>query len=394
MKYNFIDAPSRKEVGSAKWRGMYEKNPNVNEDVLPFSVADMEFYNAPELVEGLKKYLDEPIFGYTGPTKHYYDSVIHYMNKYHNYKIEKDWIVEIGGVVPALFHLVSAFTKENDGVIIMRPVYYPFSMAIEKNNRKIENVSLIEKDGKYTIDFEELERVASLDSTTCMILCNPHNPIGRVWTKDELVKIGDICLENNITLISDDIHFDFVMKGYEHTVITTLKEEYAKNTIVCTAPSKSFNLGGVQVSNIIIQNEELRNQFKNHLSKNACWGINTFAYKTCEIVYNECREWFEELSEVLENNKKLVEDYISEYLPQIKVCPLEGTYLMWLDCRSLHLDHLELEKLMEENDLYLDEGYLFGEEGKGFERINIACPTQYLLKGLERLKKAIVTVKK
>ena len=264
MKYNFIDVPSRKEAGSAKWRGMYSKNPNVGEDIIPFSVADMEFYNAPELVKGLKKYLDEPIFGYTGPTEHYYNSVINYMDKYHNYKIEKDWIVEIGGVVPALFHLVSALTNENDGIIIMRPVYYPFSMAIEQNNRKIENVSLIEKDGQYTIDFEELERVASLESTTCMILCNPHNPIGRVWTKEELIKIGDICLENNITLISDDIHFDFVMKGYEHTIITTLKEEYAKNTVVCTAPSKSFNLGGVQVSNIIIQNEELRNKFKNH----------------------------------------------------------------------------------------------------------------------------------
>lgn len=389
MKYNFNEVPCRKDVGSAKWRGMYAINPNVSEDVIPFSVADMEFYNAPALVEGLKKYLDEPIFGYTGPTERYYDAVINYMAKYHNYKIEKDWIVEIGGIVPALFHLVSSLTNMNDGVIIMKPVYYPFTMAIERSGRKVENVSLIEKDGKYTINFEELEKVAKLETTTCMILCNPHNPIGRVWTKEELMKIGDICLENNLTLISDDIHFDFVMKGYEHNVITTLKEEYAKNTVVCTAPSKSFNLGGVQVSNIIIQNEELRNKFKEHLNNIACWGINTFAYKTCEIVYNECRDWLEELLEVLENNKKLVEDYIREHCPQIKVCPLEGTYLMWLDCRALNLSHEELEKLMIENELYLDEGYIFGDEGKGFERINIACPPESLLKGLERFKNAI-----
>ena len=394
MKYNFVDLPNRRNVGAGKWEGMLEKNPNIDENIIPFSVADMEFNNAPELVEGLKKYLDEPIYGYTGPTQKYYDAIINYMDKYHDWKVEKDWIVEIGGVVPALFHLVSSLTNKGDGVIILNPVYYPFSLAIEKTQRKIENVSLIENEGKYTIDFEELERVAKLKTTTCMILCNPHNPIGRVWSKEELERIGDICVENHVILISDDIHFDFIMDGYKHTVISTLSNEIANNTVVCTAPSKSFNLGGVQVSNIMIPNDELRNKFKNHLSNNAIWGINTFAYKTCEIVYNECREWLDELLIVLNENKKIVEDYIKENLPMIKVCPLEGTYLMWLDCRALNLEHDELEKLMVENDLYFDEGYIFGDEGKGFERINIACPSKYLINGLERFKNAVNSLQK
>lgn len=392
-KYNFVDAPNRSQLGSSKWRGMLAHNPNVNEDIIPFSVADMEFYNAPELTNGLSKYVQEAIYGYTGATDNYYDSIINYMKDRHDWKIQKEWIVPIGGVVPALFQLVQAYTQKEDGVIITRPVYYPFSMAIEKGGRKIVNVSLIENEGKYTIDFDALEQAAKREDVTCMIFCSPHNPIGRVWTKEELEKVATICLENHVILISDEIHFDFVMKGHKHTVMSTLSEEIANNTVVCTAPSKSFNLGGVQVSNIIIQNEELRNKFMSQLANNAMFGLNTFAYKTCEIVYNDCREWFEELLEVLETNKKLVEDYVKENMPEIKVTPLEGTYLMWLDCRALGLDIKELEKLMLDHDLYLDEGYIFGEEGNGFERVSIACPTDKLLKGLERLKEAVLSLK-
>ena len=389
MKYNFIDAPCRKEVGAFKWYGLLHHNPNASDDVIPYSVADMEFYNAPELCEGLSEYVKQPIYGYTGPTEKYYDAVINYMDKYHNYKVEKDWIIPIGGVVPALFHLVRALTKEGEGVIITRPVYFPFTHAIEKANRKVVNVSLLENEGKYTIDFDALEEAAKLESTTCMIFCSPHNPVGRVWTKEELARVGQICLENNVVLISDEIHFDFVMKGYHHTVMATISEEIANNTIVCTAPSKSFNLGGVQVSNIIIKNEEIRKKFNEQLDIMSIHGLNTFAFKTCELVYNDCRGWFEELLEVLEVNKKLVEDFVAEHLPQLKVCPLEGTYLVWLDCRGLNLSNEELEKLMIENDLYFNQGYVFGEEGNGFERINIACPTSYVLKGLERLKKTV-----
>ncbi|MBR5794735.1 MAG: pyridoxal phosphate-dependent aminotransferase [Erysipelotrichaceae bacterium] len=387
MKYDFTTVANRRNIGAGKWELMLEKNPNAAEGVIPYSVADMEFYNAPELMNGLAKYAMQPIYGYTSPMDTYYNAVIDYMKKYHNWEIQKEWICPTSGVVGALNDLVRTLTEPGDGVVIMRPVYYPFSSAITRNNRNLVNVPLINNNGRYEIDFEAFDQATKPEEVKMFILCSPHNPIGRVWTKDELRKMGDICVKNNIIIISDEIHFDFIMDKHEHTVISTLSEEIAKRTVVCTAPSKTFNLGGVKVSNIIIQNPEYREKYVA-----VTHSLNTFAYKTCEIVYTECRNWFEELMEVLHENKKLVEDFIAEHLPMIKVYPLEGTYLMWLDCRALGLSNEELEKLMLKHDLYLDEGYLFGEEGSGFERWNIACPKQELLAGLERFKAAIETL--
>ena len=392
MKYDFVTVANRRNLGAGKWEGMLEKNPNVGSDVVPFSVADMEFYNAPELMNGLAEYVKQPIYGYTGATNTYYDAVIQYMKKHHDWDIQKEWIVTTGGVVGALFHLVSALTKPNEGVVIMRPVYYPFTMAVERTGRKVVNVPLIEKDGHYSIDYDTFDEVTKQDYVKMIIFCSPHNPIGRVWTKEELQKLADICVKNDVIIVSDEIHFDFVMDGYHHTVMATLSEEIAKRTIVCTAPSKSFNLGGVQVSNIVISNPEYKEAFEKQLMSVGTFGLNTFAYKTCELVYTECREWFEELLVVLNENKKVFVKYIEENLPMIKVYPLEGTYLMWLDCRALGLSNEELEALMLKHDLYLDEGYIFGEEGSGFERWNIACPQKELLAGLERLKKAVETL--
>ena len=387
MKYDFTTVANRRNVSAGKWELMLSKNPNAAEGVVPFSVADMEFHNAPELVKGLAEYVKLPIYGYTNPSEKYFSSVINYMKEYHNWEIQKEWICPTSGVVGALNDLVRVLTNPGDGVVIMRPVYYPFSWAIEKNQRTLVNVSLINNDGKYEIDFEAFDKATQPETVKMFILCSPHNPIGRVWTKDELQKMADICVKNDIIIVSDEIHFDFIMNGYEHTVLSTLSEEISNRTIVCTAPSKTFNLGGVKVSNIIIPNEEYRNKYKA-----VTHSLNTFAYKTCEIVYTECREWFEELMVVLHENKKLVEDYIHEHLPMIKVYPLEGTYLMWLDCRALGLSNEQLEELMLSHDLYLDEGYLFGEEGSGFERWNIACPKQEVLAGLERFRKAIETL--
>ena len=387
MKYDFTTVANRRHMSAGKWELMLSKNPNAQEGVVPFSVADMEFHNAPELVNGLAEYVKLPIYGYTSPSANYFNSVINYMKEYHNWEIQKEWICPTSGVVGALNDLVRVLTEPNDGVVIMRPVYYPFTWAIEKNNRKVVNVSLINNNGKYEIDFETFDKATQAEEVKMFILCSPHNPIGRVWTKEELQKIGDICVKNDVIIVSDEIHFDFIMNGYEHTVLSTLSEEISNRTIVCTAPSKTFNLGGVKVSNIIIPNKVYRDKYLA-----VTHSLNTFAYKTCEIVYTECREWFEELMVVLHENKKLVEDFIHEHLPMIKVYPLEGTYLMWLDCRALGLSNEKLEELMLANDLYLDEGYLFGEEGSGFERWNIACPKKELLAGLERFKKAIETL--
>lgn len=390
MKYNFETAPDRRGTGAFKWNSMYEAKPDVSDGVIPFSVADMEFQNPQPLLDGMAKYVSQAVYGYTGPTHAYYESVINYMKRRHNWDIQKDWIITTPGVVPALNELVKAFSEPGDGVIITRPVYYPFSMAIENSGRKLVNVSLINRDGHYEMDFEGLEKAAKDPSTKLMILCSPHNPVGRVWTEDELRKLASICNSNGVMILSDEIHFDFVFPGHKHTVLATLSDEIAQNNIFCTAPSKTFNLGGVQVSNIIIPNPKLREQYNEYHKSMGMLSLNMFAYKIGELVYNTCGDWFEELMQVLDTNRKLVEQYITTYLPQIKVIPLEGTYLQWLDCRALGMSGKELETFMQENaELFFDEGYIFGEEGDGFERWNLACPTKYIQEGLERLRKAV-----
>ena len=390
MKYNFETAPDRRGTGAFKWNSMYEAKPDVSDGVIPFSVADMEFQNPQPLLDGMAKYVSQAVYGYTGPTHAYYESVINYMKRRHNWDIQKDWIITTPGVVPALNELVKAFSEPGDGVIITRPVYYPFSMAIENSGRKLVNVSLINRDGHYEMDFEGLEKAAKDPSTKLMILCSPHNPVGRVWTEDELRKLASICNSNGVMILSDEIHFDFVFPGHKHTVLATLSEEIQQNNIFCTAPSKTFNLGGVQVSNIIIPNPKLREQYNEYHKSMGMLSLNMFAYKIGELVYNTCGDWFEELMQVLDTNRKLVEQYITTYLPQIKVIPLEGTYLQWLDCRALGMSGKELETFMQENaELFFDEGYIFGEEGDGFERWNLACPTKYIQEGLERLRKAV-----
>lgn len=390
MKYNFETAPDRRGTGAFKWNSMYEAKPDVSDGVIPFSVADMEFQNPQPLLDGMAKYVSQAVYGYTGPTHAYYESVINYMKRRHNWDIQKDWIITTPGVVPALNELVKAFSEPGDGVIITRPVYYPFSMAIENSGRKLVNVSLINRNGHYEMDFEGLEKAAKDPSTKLMILCSPHNPVGRVWTEDELRKLASICNSNGVMILSDEIHFDFVFPGHKHTVLATLSEEIAQNNIFCTAPSKTFNLGGVQVSNIIIPNPKLRERYNEYHKSMGMLALNMFAYKIGELVYNTCGDWFEELMQVLDTNRKLVEQYITTYLPQIKVIPLEGTYLQWLDCRALGMSGKELETFMQEKaELFFDEGYIFGEEGDGFERWNLACPTKYIQEGLERLRKAV-----
>ena len=390
MKYNFETAPDRRGTGAFKWNSMYEAKPDVSDGVIPFSVADMEFQNPQPLLDGMAKYVSQAVYGYTGPTHAYYESVINYMKRRHNWDIQKDWIITTPGVVPALNELVKAFSEPGDGVIITRPVYYPFSMAIENSGRKLVNVSLINRDGHYEMDFEGLEKAAKDPSTKLMILCSPHNPIGRVWTEEELRKLATICNSNGVMILSDEIHFDFVFPGHKHTVLATLSEEIQQNNIFCTAPSKTFNLGGVQVSNIIIPNPKLRERYNEYHKSMGMLALNMFAYKVGELVYNTCDDWFEELMQVLDTNRKLVEQYITTYLPQIKVIPLEGTYLQWLDCQALGMRGKELETFMQEKaELFFDEGYIFGEEGDGFERWNLACPTKYIQEGLERLRKAV-----
>ena len=393
MRYDFECAPNRRKTGEFKWDSMLRSNPDVAENVIPFSVADMEFQNPLPMREGLADFVRHSVYGYTGPTQAYYDSVIRFMKERHDWDIKKEWIVTSPGVVPALYSLVQAFTEPGEGVIIMRPVYYPFSGAVEGTGRKLCNVPLLEKDGHYFMDFDALEQAAKEPDTKLMILCSPHNPVGRVWTRDELLQLTEICNSNGVMILSDEIHFDFVFAGHQHTVLATLSDDVAQKNIFCTAPSKTFNLGGVQVSNIIIPNEDIRKKFIHYQKKSGMISLNLFAYKICELAYNECGEWYEELMQVLDTNRRLIEDYIRRNIPQIKVIPLEGTYLQWLDCRALGLKGKELEAFMQNKaQLFFDEGMMFGPEGDGFERWNLACPTKHLEEGLERLRCAIETL--
>lgn len=388
--YDFETVVDRSRFGAGKWINMRKNNLSIPDEVVPFSVADMEFQNAPEIISGLREFIDTAVLGYAQATCSYNDAVCNWMKRRHNWEIKDEWIVVSTGVVPAFFNAVMAFTQVGDGVIVMTPVYFPFYEAIENHNRKLIKNPLIEEQGMYKIDFNDLENKAKDPNNKVLLFCSPHNPVGRVWTKEELREIERICLENDLLVISDEIHFDLIMPGYKHTVFETLSSEIAERCITCTAPSKTFNIAGMQVSNIIISNKNLREKFVEQMHYSGLFGLNVMAYKSCELAYCKGERWLEELIEVIDTNRRVVEEYIKENIPQIKVIPMEGTYLQWWDCRELKMNYTELEKFMkEEAFFFLDEGYLFGDEGREFERINLACPTHIIKTALDRLYRAI-----
>ena len=388
--YDFKTAPNRRGMGSTKWEQMLQIKPDVAPDVIPFSVADMELKNPPEIVQGLKDFLDTAVLGYTQPTPEYLKAVCGWMQRRHDWTIKPEWICGSQGVVSAFFAAIKAFSEPGDGVIVQTPVYYPFYKAIEANGRSIVRNPLKFDGEYYTIDFEDLERQASDPKNKILLFCSPHNPVGRVWTRDELQRVGDICLAHKVLIISDEIHFDLVMPGYHHTVFATLSEELADNMIVCTAPSKTFNLAGMQTSNIIIPNPALRSRFTAVQASEGFSGLGILGYKACEIGYNECEPWLEQLLSLIEHNHEVLKFYIEKKVPEVKVFDMEGTYLQWMDFRGLGMGKDELEKFLhEEADLFFDEGYIFGEEGTGFERMNLACPTHKVVEAVERLAAAV-----
>ena len=388
--YDFKTLVDRRPMGSNKWKNMKSINPNVPDDIVPFSIADMEFKNCPEIIEGLQKFLNTAILGYSGTTDNFLNSIVTWMKKRHDWEIKKEWIAVATGVVPAITNVILGFSDEGDGIIVMPPVYFPFYESIERNNRKVIKNPLILKDDKYTIDFDDLERKAKDPKNKVLIFCSPHNPVGRVWTKEELEKVGKICLENNIVLLSDEIHFDLIMPGQQHTVFATLSKEIEDICITCTSPSKTFNIAGMQTSGIIIKNDEMRDKFIKQMEKSGHFGLGILGYKTCELAYTYGEKWLDELLLVLDENAKFTKEYLNKYIPEIKVFDMEGTYLQWWDCRKLGLNYEQLSHLMTHKAfIFMDEGYLFGEEGKGFERINLACPKYVLEEALIRLRKAL-----
>ena len=391
MRYNFDEIIDRKNTNSLKYD--FAKERGKPEDILPLWVADMDFKAPPAVIETLVKASKHGIFGYTDTKEEYFQAIHHWYLSRFDFEIEQKWLVKTPGVVFAISTAIRALTKEGESILIQQPVYYPFSESIIVNKRKLINNSLIYEDGKYHMDFDDFERKIIENDIRLFILCSPHNPVGRVWTKEELIMLGDICLKHNVIVVSDEIHGDFVYKEHKHYVFASLKPEYLENTIVCTAPSKTFNLAGLQISNIFIPNEYIRNKFIQEIKRTGYSQLNTMGLLACQAAYEHGEEWLENLLEYLSGNLSFIRNYLSEQLPKIKLVEPEGTYLVWLDFRGLGLSHKEIEELIvEKAKLWLDAGTMFGKEGEYFHRVNIACPRSILEQAFKQLKEVITKI--
>lgn len=393
MKYDLKTVPNRKNHGAAKWEQMYMWNKNVKDDVVPMSVADMELKNPPEIMEGLKDYLDEVVLGYSRPYPEYLKATIDWMKNRHNYEVKEEWIVLTPGVVNAFTAAIRAFTEEGDGIIINRPIYYPMGIAIESSNLREVNVPLINNNGDYSFDYDGLEEACKDPKNKVLLFCSPHNPTGRVWTKEELKKIGEICLKHDVKIISDEIWHDLILPGYEHTVFSSISKEIENITVTCTAASKSFNIAGMATSNIIIANEDLREKFVNELNIMRSTSINVLGYKATEIAYTKCEDWLEEVILLIDENRKICTEFFEKR--NMPVTRAQGTYLLWVNCESLGMDKYELEEFMHKKaEFFTDEGYIFGDEGNLYERINLALPTEALKVQLTNLDNALKSIGK
>lgn len=360
-------------------------------DVLPFWVADMDFPTAPAIIEALQQRVQHGIFGYSEADPDRYHAVLDdWFSRRHGWHVEKEWLLQTPGVVFALATAVKAFTKPGDTVLIQQPVYYPFSEVIVDNRRKRVSSDLVLKDGHYEIDFADVEAKIVANDVKLFLLCSPHNPVGRVWTRDELTRLGDICLKHDVIIVADEIHEDFVWQGHTHIPFASLGETYAKRSVVCTSPSKTFNIAGLQVSNIFIPNESLRIKFKKEIDRAGYSQLNTLGLTASEAAYTGGEEWLDALKIYLQGNIDFLASYVKQYVPQLTLIQPEGTYLLWLDFRKLGLTEPEREDLLlHKAKLWLDSGAIFGKVGEGFERINIACPRATLQQGLDQLRQAI-----
>ena len=385
----FNEVFNRKNSGSYKWdttvpEGLIERG------AYPLSVADMEFQAPPEVRESVKDFAEKGFFCYTDSDKAYRDCVREFMLRRHNFKIENDWIVCVGGVVFAINTAIRTFTDRGDRVIIQSPVYYPFANSVINNGRIVADNPLVRDGNSYRMNFDELEKIASQPDVKLMLLCSPHNPVGRVWTREELKRVGEICLENNVVLVSDEIHFDLVRRSVEHTVINNVDKAVAENTVICTALSKTFNLAGLGTSNIIIANKELREKFQKQLGADGYSCINCVSRPATVAAYTKCDYWIDAVNGYIDENIKLVESILKD-VPQIKICDCRGTYLMWLDMSALGMGDEELDLFLQnECNIIQDPGYWFGEGGKGFARLNVACPRSVLEKCINELKKQVI----
>lgn len=381
MKYDFNEIIPRRHTNSYKW------DSATDEDVLPLWVADMDFRTAPPVVEALQKRVEHGIFGYTKVPSAYYEAITNWFARRHGWQIDKDWIIYTSGVVPALSAIIKALTKPGDRVLVQTPVYNCFFSSIRNNNCEVVDNPLIYTNRTYHIDFTNLERLTADPNVKLMLLCNPHNPAGRVWTREELTRLGEICLRNNVIVVADEIHCELVYPGHTYTPFASISKTFLMNSVTCTSPSKAFNLAGLQIANIISADEEVRMRIDKAININEVCDVNPFGVEALMAAYNNGEEWLEELKHYLAENYSYLKEYFNEHLPQFPVTTLEGTYLIWVNCSVLQQRSKDIvETLLKEEKLWVNEGSMYGEAGNSFIRINIACSREVLTDGLNRLK--------
>ena len=380
MKYNFDEIIPRRNSNSVKW------DLAANDCVLPMWVADMDFRTAPPIIEALEKRVQHGIFGYTKVPQAYFDAVTGWFQRRHHYTFRKEWTLYTTGVVTALSAIIKALTDPGDKVIVQTPVYHCFFSSIRNNECECVSNQLIYKDGTYTIDFDDLKEKASDPRVKLLLLCHPHNPVGRVWSREELTRIGKICFENGVIVVSDEIHCDLVYPGYRHIPFASLNDDLCGHLITCTAPTKTFNIAGLQCANIHVSDDTFRQKINKALIINEVNAINPFAVEALIAAYNNSEEWFEELKEYLYDNYLYLKDFFEKHLPLFPVISLEATYLVWVDCSVLNRPSKEIaDVLLEKENLWVNAGSMYGAGGENFIRINIACPRERLEEGLRRI---------
>lgn len=379
MKYDFDEIIPRRNTNSYKW------DSAADAEVLPMWVADMDFRTAPCIVEALKQRVEHGIFGYTRVPDAYYEAVSRWFARRHDWTIARDWMIYTSGVVPAISAIIKALTSPGDQVIVQTPVYNCFFSSIRNNECEIVSSPLLYEENTYRIDFEDLERKAANPKAKILLLCNPHNPAGRVWTREELTKMGEIAIRNGLMVVSDEIHCELVYPGYTYIPFASISEEFQQHSITCVSPSKSFNIAGLQIATIVSSDEAIRKRIDKAININEVCDVNPFGVIATIAAYSEEGEgWLLQLIDYLKGNYECMKEFCREYLPDYPLTKLEGTYLVWMDCRELHTPSEELEeKLVKDVKLWLNAGTMYGAEGEGFMRWNIACPRALLIKGLK-----------
>ena len=378
MKYDFDKTIDRRATNSYKW-------DSAPEGVLPMWVADMDFRTAPAIIDALQKRVAHGIFGYTRVPDAYYDAVTSWFSRRHGWDIDREWIIYTSGVVPAVSAVIKALTVPGDKVIVQTPVYNCFFSSISNNGCEIVSNPLRRTADTYKMDFDALERCAADPRTKVMLLCNPHNPAGRVWTPDELTRLGNICLRNGVTVVADEIHCELVYQGFKYTPFASLSDAFLHRSVTCVSPSKAFNIAGLQIANIVAFDNDLRSRIDKAININEVCDVNPFGVAATIAAYNEGEEWLNQLVDYLHGNYEAMAEFCRRELAEFPITRLEGTYLVWMDCSSLGMSSDALEHaLLDDARLWLNAGTMYGAEGEGYMRWNIACPRSVMLDGLNR----------